>query len=181
MWDSKEENLNKELGGSDWINKSGVYAGKIIGAEVVNSNQTSAKAIKFTIETDNGKCGPTFWFKKSDGSENNFAIEKLDRIKFLCKIKEIKIKKDEEKTILPDFLGKEIGIFLEVKKQERGLEYEVKDFFEVNSKKTSDEILGKKENNKFKYWTEKFSGSEPIKKEITNKKESSLDDDEFPF
>lgn len=184
MWESKESNLTKEVsGGNEWLNHSGCYAGKIVECEIINSNSTQAKAVKLVVETPIGKCAPVLWFKKADGTDNEFAIEKLDRLKFLCKVKEVKPSTQGSKTTLPIFIDKEVGMFLEVKAAEKGHQYEVKDFYEPKSQKTTDEILGKKEAKQFAFWNDKFKSAAPVeRKEATSAATSTEEsDDEFPF
>lgn len=187
MWNSKEENVSKELNqGGEWINKSGCYGGNIVEAEIVNSSGTQAKAVKLVIETAIGKCSPTLWYKKKDGTDNEYAIEKLDRLKYLCKVKNVEASTQDSKTVLPCFIGKEVGVFLEVRAAEKGHNYEVKDFYEPKSQKTSDELINKKEAKNFKYWNGKFKDAAPVENkpkaaESAQQTSNAVEEDEFPF
>ena len=199
MWNYNENDIAKEVGhGGDWINKSGVYSGTIESALVINSQSSDAQALALTVATEQGKARLTFWYKKANGGDNEYAISQLNRLMFLTKTKQGDVKPlvstidGKPKTSMPVFENKEIGIFVEVKaRDEENREYNLKDFFEPKSKKTSDEIKNGTESKNYEYWFEKFMDAEVInikmknkeneKVETKHKKEEIQDEDEFPF
>ena len=198
MWNYNENDITKEVGhGGDWINKSGVYSGTIESANVINSTSSEAQGLALTIVTEQGKARLTFWYKKADGEENEYATSQLNRLMFLTKTKKENVKvlnatvDGKQKISIPVFENKEIGFFVEVKaKDDENRDYNLKDFFDSKSKKTSDEIKNGKEAQNYDYWFERFMDAEVVNIKIrskekakteTEKKEEIQDEDEFPF
>lgn len=193
LWDYNEKDIEKELSeGGDYVQLSGNYIGTIEIAEIVNSKISSAQGVSITISTDEGKCRPVFWFKKADGTVNEFAKGQLNRLMYLCKIKATEAKEEDvnEKTTIPVFKDKKIGIFLEVKaKNDNNHEYNVKDFFHPQNKKTADENKSGKNAEKYKIWEANFKKSitnnqtEQKPKAATPEKATPAtnEDDDFPF
>lgn len=191
LWDYNEKDIEKELSeGGDYIQLSGNYIGTIEIAEIVNSKTSSAQGVSINLTTDEGKCRPVFWFKKADGSVNEFAKGQLNRLMYLCKIKTIETEEVNEKTTIPAFKDKKIGVFLEVKaKNDNSHEYNVKDFFHPQNKKTADENKSGKNAEKYKIWEANFKKSitnnqteqKPKAATPTQATSAPAEDDEFPF
>lgn len=191
LWDYNEKDIEKELSeGGDYIQLSGNYIGTIEVAEIVNSKTSSAQGVSITISTDEGKCRPVFWFKKADGTVNEFAKGQLNRLMYLCKTKTIETEEVNEKTTISAFKDKKIGVFLEVKaKTDNNHEYNVKDFFHPQNKKTADENKSGKNAEKFKIWEANFKKNisassteqKPKAETSTQSTPATNEDDEFPF
>lgn len=187
FWTTNEADLTKEVKGGSYINKSGIYTGKIIESNIIDSKSSSAQALVVVLESEEGKSRLTFWYKKADGTENEYARTNLNRLLFLTKTKnsDLKLEVKDNKKFVPVLLGKEIGAIIEVKaKDEENVDYNLKDWFEIKSKKTADEIKNNHDAKNVAYWTEKFKNAQPI---ITKKKDEKTSnenvevEEEFPF
>ena len=98
--------------------------------------------------------------------------------------------KEIERTFLPDLHGKQIGMIIETKKDGDNINLEIKDFFDIKSRKTSDEIINKMEASTVIFFEDKYAKEEknkPADEELSYDTDknittvTSLDDDEFPF
>ena len=203
LWNSKQEDLTTKIGTKEKLTTSGVYAAEIKEAYLTNSTQSKAVAVTLSFETERNYGRINFWFLKGDGTENTFAVKALNRMMYLCKFKAThelkqenkKVKlfngKEVERTFLPELHGKNIGMIIETKKDGDNVNLEVKDFFDINSRKTSDEILNKTEPTTVLFYEEKYKDAKPV---VVDKNNNGLPyetdkvittaadiDDEFPF
>lgn len=184
LWLSKEENITSKVSSNMWIKKSGVYDSKIINAEIIHSNSTQAKGLSIKFETESGLCRPTFWFQKGDGTQNDYATKILDRLIFLCKLKieQLIIKADGSNGTIPALEGKEIGIFLTVTTTEYGgkeqLNYNTTDFYDIKTKKTSEELKNKEDALNYEWFSNKYKDAVSIE---PKKEKQDVNEDEFPF
>lgn len=204
LWNNKQEDLITKVGTKERLVTSGVYDLEIKEAYITDSTKSKARAVTLAFENDKNYGRVNFWFLKGDGTENPFATKALNRMMYLCKFKSThelkqetrKVKtfdgKEIERTFLPEFEGKALGMIIEAKKDGDNVNLDVKDFFDIKSRKTSDEILNKTEAVTVPFFEEKYKDAKPQvvenenglpfetdKNIITDK--SALTDDEFPF
>ena len=203
LWNTKQEDLTTKVETREKLTTNGVYAAEIKEAYLTNSTQSKAVAVTLSFETERNYGRVNFWFLKGDGTENTFAVKALNRMMYLCKFKAThelkqenkKVKlfngKEIDRTFLPEFHGKNIGMIIEAKKDGDNVNLEVKDFFDINSRKTSDEILNKTEPTTVPSYEEKYKDAKPV---VVDKNNNGLPyetdknittavdvDDEFPF
>lgn len=204
LWNTTQEDLTSKTGMKERLATSGVYDLEIKEAYITDSTKSRARAVTLAFENDENYGRVNFWFLKGDGTENKFAAKALSRMMYLCKFKsnhdlkqEIKkIKtfdgKEIERVFLPELHGKALGMIIEARKDGDNVNLDVKDFFDIKSRKTSDEILNKTEAVTVPFFEEKYKDAKPQvvenenglpfetdKNIITDK--SALTDDEFPF
>ena len=204
LWNNKQEDLITKVGTKERLVTSGVYDLEIKEAYITDSTKSKARAVTLAFENDKNYGRVNFWFLKGDGTENPFATKALNRMMYLFKFKSThelkketrKVKtfegKEIERTFLPEFEGKALGMIIEAKKDGDNVNLDVKDFFDIKSRKTSDEILNKTEAVTVPFFEEKYKDAKPQvvenenglpfetdKNIITDK--SALTDDEFPF
>ena len=203
LWNNKQEDLTTKVGTKERLVTSGVYDLEIKEAYITDSTKSKARAITISFENDTNYGRVNFWFLKGDGTENPFATKALNRMMYLCKFKSShelkqetrKVKifdgKEIERTFLPEFEGKALGMIIEARKDGDNVNLDVKDFFDIKSRKTSDEILNKTEAVTVPFFEEKYKDAQPQNSDnnglpfdtdkniITDK--SALVDDEFPF
>ena len=204
LWNTTQEDLTSKTGMKERLVTSGVYDLEIKEAYITDSTKSKARAVTLAFENDKNYGRVNFWFLKGDGTENPFATKALNRMMYLCKFKSThelkqetrKVKtfdgKEIERTFLPEFEGKALGMIIEAKKDGDNVNLDVKDFFDIKSRKTSDEILNKTEAVTVPFFEEKYKDAKPQvvenenglpfetdKNIITDK--SALTDDEFPF
>lgn len=203
LWNSKQEDLTTKIGTKERLVTSGVYAAEIKEAYLTNSTQSKAKAVTLSFETEGNYGRINFWFLKSDGTENSIAVKALNRMMYLCKfkaahelkqeIKKIKLfnGKEIDRTFLPELHDKNIGMIIEAKVSGENINLDVKDFFDINSRKTSDEILNKTEPATVPFFEERYKDAKSV---VADKNNNELPyetdkniittadtDDEFPF
>ena len=75
LWNSKQEDLTTKIGTKEKLATSGIYAAEIKEAYLKNSNQSKAKAVTLSFESENNYGRVSFWFLKADGTENPFATK----------------------------------------------------------------------------------------------------------
>lgn len=191
LWNANENDLTKKTGTKEKFENSGIYEVTIKEAYIAHSTKSKAKAITVSLETEENYGRVNFWFLKGDGTENEFTRATLNRMMYLLKLKPNQLKTESkkvrnydgeevERVYLLDLEGKSIGIILKVTIEEKQTNFEVKDFFDIKSGKTSDEILNKTEaytveffRKKYAQEVEEYSNNETV--------ETTEDDDEFPF
>ena len=203
LWNTKQEDLTTKVETREKLTTNGVYAAEIKEAYLTNSTQSKAVAVTLSFETERNYGRVNFWFLKGDGTENTFAVKALNRMMYLCKFKAThelkqenkKVKlfngKEIDRTFLPELHSKNIGMIIEAKKDGDNVNLEVKDFFDINSRKTSDEILNKTEPTTVPSYEEKYKDAKPV---VVDKNNNGLPyetdknittavdvDDEFPF
>ena len=187
MWEYKDEDVKSQNeGGGHWINKSGCYDLKIISAEIKKSNSSSSEGVNIFFEGSLGKASLTLWYKKKDGTPNDFNVKQLNRLMYLCKLKknDVTTVEVDGKKFIKSFENKEIGAILHLELKSEKTETSLKDFYDIKTKKTSDEILNSKEAKNYYFWCEKFIDAPELKykkKENIESKSETLNEDEFPF
>lgn len=190
LWNSNQEDLTTKIGRGEKITKSGVYEFEIKEAYLTNSGSSKAVGITLNLENSEGYARVILWHKKGDGTDNKFAQKLLNRMVYLLKLKVENLKTEVKKvkaysgeeisrTFITNLAGKEIGVILQTKKDGDNINYEVKDFFDIKTEKTTDEILNKTEATDVKFYREKFGAvTQP---EVEEKEDTVEDDEEFPF
>lgn len=203
LWNTRQEDLTTKVNSREKINKSGVYELEIKEAYLMDSTQSKAQAVTLAFENDTHYGRASLWFLKGDGEPNLRAEKLLNRMMYLSKFKadhNLKMEKKKtklyngkeiERTFLSELHGKKLGVILEAKKDGENINLEINDFFDIKSRKTSDEILNKTEAETVAKAEEKYKDAKP---QETNKNDlpyetdknvitdsSVLSDDEFPF
>lgn len=190
LWNSNQEDLTTKIGRGEKITKNGVYEFEIKEAYLTNSSSSKAVGITLNLENSEGYARVTLWHKKGDGTDNKFAQKLLNRMVYLLKLKVDNLKTEVKKikaysgdeisrTYITNLAGKDIGVILQTKKDGDNINYEIKDFFDIKTEKTTDEILNKTEATDVKFYREKFGAiTQP---EIAEKEDTVEDDEEFPF
>ncbi|MGL5231788.1 MAG: hypothetical protein ACRC7W_00465, partial [Fusobacteriaceae bacterium] len=96
------------------------------------------------------------------------------------------IKKDkvDDKEFIKAFENKKIGVILNIELKDENKEVAIKDFYDLASRKTTDEIKKCSESKNYEYWLERYKDAIEIKiekksKEVT--KQEEVDKDSFPF
>lgn len=203
LWNNRQEDLTTEINSKERLVTSGVYEMEIKEAYITDSAQSRAQAITLAFDNEKNYGRVNLWFLKGTGEPNPFAEKLLNRMTYLCKFKadhnfkmeKRKVKlyngKEIERTFLSELHGKTIGMIIEATAEGENINLEVKDFFDIKSRKTSDEILNKTEAATVAKFENKYKDAKPQEKDenalpfetdknvITDS--SALSDDEFPF
>ena len=192
LWEVKKEFLSEELGGGkSKIETSGAYEVVIGDVYLRDSGTTQAQAIVVEFESGDNYGRVNFWFKKGDGTPNQYAARILTRFTFLCKLKEDSITLEERpvkdfkgnefgRTFLPEFKGKKIGVMLRAREDGDRINLDAQDFYDLKTKKTTDEIKDNKAATALDKFIKKCSKEEGQVKE-KKVEEKTINDDDFPF
>ena len=108
LWNSKQEDLTTKVEAKERLVTSGIYATEIKEAYLTNSTQSKAVAVTLSFEAENNYGRVNFWFLKTDGTENTFAVKALNRLMYLLKFKANHDLKQETKKV-KGFNGIEIN------------------------------------------------------------------------
>ena len=194
LWMNSQEDLTKATGTKEKFKKNGVYEITIKEAYLTDSTKSQAKAVTLIFEDENSYGRANFWYLKGDGTENEFSRKTLNRLAYLLKLKTENLKTETkkyktfygnemERVYLPDFTDKKIGVILTVEHDMDQVNMEVKDFFDIKTKKTSDEFLNKTEAHTVAFFEEKYTNVEKtVSSQENNVSETKdEDEDEFPF
>ena len=199
LWNNNQEDLTTKTGTGEKIEVSGVYELEIKEAYLTNSKSSKAVGITLNFDGDAGYARTTLWHIKGDGTVNKFAEKYLNRMLYLLKtkvenlkteVKKVKLFSGEEvdRTFITNIPKKAIGVILEVKKDQENTNYEIKDFYDIGTGKTTDEIMNKTEAVTVQFFKDKFEKATPKKgytlpyettKNIITEVED--DDEAFPF
>lgn len=196
LWNENKEDLAVKTGTVEAIKENGVYELEINEAYISNSTSSSAVGLTIDFQGENNRMRTTFWYKKGDGSPNQYAERHLNRMLFLCKTKMSDLKletkevkgfdgKEFKRTFVSNLAGKKIGVITEVTAEKNGehtrYNYNVRDFYDVKTGKTADEITNKTEAKTVEYFKNRYSKE---KVEVPARPQTNTDngeDDEFPF
>lgn len=196
LWNNNQEDLTTKTGTGEKIEVSGVYELEIKEAYLTNSKTSKAVGITLNFDGDAGYARTTLWHIKGDGTVNKFAEKYLNRMLYLLKtkvenlkteVKKVKLFSGEEvdRTFITNIPKKAIGVILEVKKDQENTNYEIKDFYDIGTGKTTDEIMNKTEAVTVQFFKDKFEKVAPKKgyplPYETTKNIITEDDEEFPF
>lgn len=191
LWNSSERDLAKKTGTREKFSQDGVYEVTIKEAYLSHSSKSKAKAVTLSFETEENYGRTSFWFLKANGEENEYVRTSLNRLLYLCKLKPEKLKmetktiknsegQEVERVHFPELEDKKIGIILTVTQDGEQVNFDVKDFFDIKTKKTSDEHFDKKEATTVESFRKKYANKLEIpKKETVAVAEE--EEDEFPF
>lgn len=200
LWRTNQEDLTKKTGTKEKITVSGVYEVEINEAYLTDSTKSNAKGVTLNFSNDESYGRFSLWYLKGDGQPNESAEKNLNRLIYLAKLKVDKLKQETKKVklfsgdevdriFLPELHGKKVGMILEVKKEGDNYNINLKDFYDIGTGKTTDEILNKTEATTVAFFKERFAKEEPKQ----GKKGYSLpyetdkniitedDEEEFPF
>lgn len=203
LWDFKNEDLAAEISAKTRVNQSGAYVFTIKEAYINKTTNSFSTACTLELENETHKAKLSIWFKNKNGDTLEYNRKKLNRLMYLCKLKaedlKVDVKKvkdyqgnDIDRQFLPAFVGKEIGVFLQVtppRADQQFPNFNIDDFFAPKTKQTCDEILGKEKGTaKYDFYTEKYAQDAPVKtgtatprKTTTAPETAELGDDDFPF
>lgn len=198
LWNNNQEDLTVKTGTGEKIEVSGVYELEIKEAYLTNSKTSKAVGITLNFDGDAGYARTTLWHIKGDGTVNKFAEKYLNRMLYLLKtkvenlkteVKKVKLFSGEEvdRTFITNIPKKALGVILEVKKDQENTNYEIKDFYDIGTGKTTDEIMNKTEAVTVQFFKDKFEKVAPKKGyplpyETTKNIVTEVEDDEaFPF
>lgn len=199
LWNNNQEDLTTKTGTGEKIEVSGVYELEIKEAYLTNSKTSKAVGITLNFDGDAGYTRTTLWHIKGDGTVNKFAEKYLNRMLYLLKtkvenlkteVKKVKLFSGEEvdRTFITNIPKKAIGVILEVKKDQENTNYEIKDFYDIGTGKTTDEIMNKTEAVTVQFFKDKFEKAAPKKGyplpyETTKNIITEIEDDDeaFPF
>ncbi len=181
LWNENKENLKESTTKTykNKLKKNAVINAIIKEAYITKSTKTNAVALTVMFESPENYGRFSMWYKKGDGTANAFAERNLNRMTFLVKVKhkdlKIETKKislntgeEIEREFIPILEGKEIGMILEY----RNDNLEIRDFFDIKSRKTADEICNNVEAETVEFYKKKYEKNEEIIENAT---------DEFPF
>lgn len=200
LWRNNQEDLTKKTGTKEKITVSGVYEVEINEAYLSDSTKSNAKGVTLTFENDESYGRFSLWYLKGDGQPNESAEKYLNRLIYLAKLKVDKLKQETKKvklfsgdevdrTFLPELHGKKVGMILEVKKEGDNYNINLKDFYDIGTGKTTDEILNKTEATTVAFFKERFTKEEPkqgkkgypLPYETDKNIITEDDEEEFPF
>lgn len=213
LWNPNLENYKKKMPTKEALNHSAVVIVKIDEAQVHLSDKTKSRAISFKVSNDECYANTTrLYFLNQKGEQIDFQAAKLDRLTYLLGISAVDFEPQKEEKefngkkytvwTVSKIKNKEIGMFLEHKerkyKDDKGeektvIEFEIKDFFDPKTKKTSDEKYNEQEPLNYEFYKTKWqnAAAEAPKQEhkpaeqpsapSNNNDEQTVDDDEFPF
>ena len=177
LWTENEEDLREETKeGSKTVNKSGVYNCTIEEALIISGkNGSQSQGLKLVLKTD--------------GTENEYARKKLNKLTYLCKLKNKDLVPIESpnKVFIPALADKKIGVIVEVSLNGDFLRYNIIGYYDIKSKKTADEIQNKKNPEIYERFRKKFESAAPIEKPSNNHTEENTEEKNeelpeiFPF
>lgn len=198
MWRYEKENIKKEVGGMEKVNKSGCYKCEIKKAYIWTSDKEDSKTEALILEmiTDTKELLKlNIFYLKSDGEEIDFNITHLNHLEYLTKTTHEEVIDSTvweniykiPREVIKAFENKKIGVVVEVKEGEKGkIEYNLKTFYEVGKERTAFEISNNKEAEKVRSYKEKYSKTDDIDtdRDIVNsfaKDMAENEDNGFPF
>ena len=215
LWEAKVENYSKKMPTKEALSHSAVVVVKIDEAQIHLSKDNKSKAISFKVSNDEIYANTTrLYFYDKKGEQIAFQTAKLDRLSYLLAMTVVDFEPTKEQKkyngfdytvwTVPKLKGKEIGMFLDYKEREYEdsnkekktvVEFEIKDFFDPKTHKTSDEKFNEQEPLNYEYYKNKWINAaaetpkqtkenKPKTEEKTNAEDNSqiVDDDEnFPF
>ena len=198
LWNNNQEDLTTKTGTKEKITVSGVYEVEINEAYLCDSTKSKAKGVTLNFSNDETYGRFSFWYLKGDGESNKGAERSLNRLIYLAKLKQERLRQETKKvklfngsetdrTFLPDLHGKKVGMILEVKKEGDNYNINLKDFYDIASGKTTDEILNKTEASTVQFFKDKFAAEKPKKEKkgyplpYETDKNIITGEEEFPF
>lgn len=188
LWTENEEDLREETKeGSKTVNKSGVYNCTIEEALIISGkNGSQSQGLKLVLKTDEEQYFyPVEFFRKADGTENEYARKKLNKLTYLCKLKNKDLVPIESpnKVFIPALADKKIGVIVEVSLNGDFLRYNIIGYYDIQSKKTADEIQNKKNPEIYERFKKKFENVTPVERpnNYQSEEKNEVLPEEFPF
>lgn len=175
LWKYNENDITKATNtntGDTRILTNGVYEMTITSAYLQKSQKSLAEAIVLQCEANEKTARVQLWIKNSKGEPIEFSIGKLNRMCYLMQVNPEKIETrptkmqgvngEYERDIIPVFMNKTIGMFLEVEANGKYPQYNVIDFFDPNTKRTSNEAKEQKLAEVYNKMVERYKDSTPV-------------------
>ena len=108
-------------GGSDYLQKGGAYVVKIINARMVSAN-TGSEGVELSCETQDGLKANflTLYYRKSDGTPIKSGTNALNALMFLTRAQSLSMKNNGQDMIVPELIGKEVGLCLQKRLYTKG-------------------------------------------------------------
>lgn len=200
LWKSNPENLTKKTGFKKKITVSGVYELEINEAYLTDSTKSNAKGITLSFSNDESYGRASLWYLNGNGEPNDSVEKNIERLVYLAKLKFEELKEETKKvklfsgnevnrTFLPELHGKKVGMILEVEKKGDNYNINVRDFYDIGTGKTTDEIINKTEATTVASFKERFAKEEskqgkkgyPLPYETDKTIITEDDEEEFPF
>lgn len=192
---ASQDEMKKEMGAS-FLQTSFCGVAKIVGMEkVTGSNGSASEGIKFKVETEEGEGQFQIWFKKKDGSSNDYGIKQLTAImgitkmnpeKFVTEISHDNFGNEIEKIKMDRAV--ECGLYLEAKSEEYNgktrIKLEFRGAYYPQTKKTPAEQINGTEAKMFKSWSETVARKKneaPAVKKQEEQINIEEEMDSFPF
>lgn len=194
---ASQEEMKKEMG-TTYLQTAFCGVAKIVGMEkITGSNGSKSEGIKFKIETEEGNTNFQLWYRKKDGSDNDYGIKQLTAIMGITKLNPQNFTTTIEHTpngheieVIKMDRPVECGLYLDDKietyNEKPIVKHEFKGAFYPTNKKTPAEHLVGKESTMYKYWcdvVERKKSTTP-KREVNQQEvgtTSEFMEDEFPF
>lgn len=194
---ASQEEMKKEMG-TTYLQTAFCGVAKIVGMEkVTGSNGSHSEGIKFNVETEEGQANFQLWYKKKDGTDNEYGIKQLTAIMGITKLNpakfEIKIEhttNGHEKEVIKMDKPVECGLYLDDKIETYNgkeiVKHEFKGAFDTKTKKTPAENLNGKESTMYKYWCEVVERKKKTTPKLATQQQETTEiiednSDEFPF
>lgn len=188
LWQENIEDLKEETRESNsTVNRNGVYNGTIEEAQIINGkNGSLSKALKLIVKTDDGQyMYPIEFFAKKDGTVNEYGRKKLNKLTYICKLKNKDLVPLEmpNKVVIPQLAGKKIGFIVQVGLNGDFLQHDVIGYFDIATQLTADEAIEKKNPEIVAKFREKFKDSKEVERPQKRANENKNEElpEEFPF
>lgn len=139
-----DERYLDEQADSTVIEESGCYAGVITKAELFEVGDSKAIALNLTIKVNEDILPLSIFYKDKGGKDITFNLRHIAHLMYLTKNKpELSPCLRGNKKVIEELEGAGIGVVVECKHVERGVERRVQTFVEFKSKRTTKEIKDK--------------------------------------
>ncbi|MDD7410163.1 hypothetical protein [Fusobacterium gastrosuis] len=185
LWTKNEENLKVETAGANYLTKSGIYECSIEEAQIIKGQNGVSTALQVIFKTENDELFRVkHWYIGKEGKEVKAAAAICQQLFYLLKLKEENVKileVPDKKVIIPDLVGKTVGVINTVEYDGQYYNHNVKAYFDIKSKKTSKEILEKKNAEVYERWKEIFNKEENKNTEEKVEDKNEGLPEEFPF
>ena len=183
MWSYNEKDLEVEIGGGNYLSRSGCY--NAIIKDIKHSNTSGgAKQVVLSLDVEGSEM--TIWHVYTDkqGKELDFKVRHLNHLLYLNKLTD----PGKIKTLV----GKSIGVFLKAKlsQDKKFINFDLEGFYHLGTKKTAKELRENLTAAVYEKMKKVYSEEKPLVREYEksvqqqveeNKKDVDFIDDEFPF
>lgn len=184
MWIYNQEDIEKEVGGGNFLDKSGCYEAVMKEFEIKQTSGGATQAI-IKLETEGAETTVYHIYTDKVGNELDWKVRHLNHLLYLTKKTKIKDVKE--------LIGQSIGVFLKAKLSQDGkyINFDLEGFYHIGTKKTAKELKENLEGNFYNKMLSKYEKEKPLVRtyeEQDNNHNKSADstehdfmDDEFPF